>query len=150
MSLARYWAVVTGGAGVGSKFGFGRGFDTYLDDKPFAGFEYSIPPALEWIGKNRDARFFMFLHGYDSHGQHPVEGNPRDAMPDYKGTLDGGIEEQARLREEGFANVKTPGQPPNLTTEFIKGRCTSRVHSRQEGQIPSQVCRWDHVSGRCH
>jgi choline-sulfatase len=105
----------TGGAGVGSKFGFGRGFDTYLDDKPFAGFEYSIPAALDWIGKNRDAHFFMFLHGYDSHGQHPVEGNPRDAMPDYKGTLDGSIEEQARLREEGFASIKTPGQAPDLT-----------------------------------
>ncbi|MFZ5480213.1 MAG: sulfatase [Myxococcota bacterium] len=111
------WKAVafTGGAGVASKFGYGRGFETYLDDKPFAGFEYSIPPALEWIGKNRDTRFFMFLHGYDSHGQHPVEGNPRDAMPDYKGTLDGGIEEQARLREEGFATIKTPGQTPDLS-----------------------------------
>ena len=109
-------AAFTGGAGVQASYGFGRDFSTYLDDKPFAGFEYSVPPALEWLEKNRDKRFFLFLHGYDSHGQHPLLGiSPRDAVPEYKGTLDGSIEEQAKMREEGLATIREPGQAPDMS-----------------------------------
>ncbi|MBM4392756.1 MAG: sulfatase [Deltaproteobacteria bacterium] len=109
-------AAFTGGAGVKASFGYGRGFDTYLDDRPFAGMDYSLPPALDWLGKNRDRRFFLFLHGYDVHGQHPLLGlTPRDAVPDYQGTLDGSIEEQARLRELGLAAIQKPGDDADLT-----------------------------------
>ena len=38
----------TGGAGVQGRYGFGRGFDTYLDDRYFGGTDYSLPVALEW------------------------------------------------------------------------------------------------------
>jgi arylsulfatase A-like enzyme len=106
----------TGGAGVQASYGFGRSFETYLDDKPFAGYEYSVPPAVEWMSKNLDKRFFMFLHGYDAHGQHPLLGiSPRDAVPEYKGTLDGSIEEQAKIREQGLATIQSPGQAPDLS-----------------------------------
>jgi len=106
----------TGGAGVQATYGFGRNFSTYLDDKPFAGYEYSVPAALDWLQKNREKKFFLFLHGYDAHGQHPLLGiSPRDAVPEYKGTLDGSIEEQAKLREQGLATIQTPGQAPDLS-----------------------------------
>lgn len=106
----------TGGAGVQASYGFGRNFDTWLDDKPFAGFDYSAGPALEWLKTNASKRFFLFLHGYDAHGQHDLTGlRPRDVITDYHGTLDGSIEEQAKLREQGLANIKNPGDGPDLT-----------------------------------
>ena len=111
------WKAVafTGGAGVQAKFGYGRKFETYLDDKPFAGMDYSGPPAMDWLRTHKADHFFMFLHGYDAHGQHALlDQDPRAAVPDYKGPLDGGIEEQAKLREEGLAAINTPGDPANL------------------------------------
>lgn len=111
------WEAVafTGGAGVSGKFGYNRGFTSYLDDKAFAGMDYSGPPAAEWLKAHATGHFFMFFHGYDAHGQHPlVDQDPRAAVPDYKGKLDGSIEEQAKLREQGLAEIKKPGDPARL------------------------------------
>lgn len=105
----------TGGAGVQATYGFGRNFETYLDDRPFAGMDYSMPAALDWLGRNRDKHFFLFLHGYDSHGQYPLpESEIKSVAGDYRGTLNGGIEEQASLREKGLAAIANPGDKPNL------------------------------------
>ena len=105
----------TGGAGVQGKYGFGRDFSTYLDDRYFGGFDYTVPAALEWLQGNRDKRFFMFLHGYDTHGQFPLPGGSISAVrADYDGTLDGSVEENARMREEALASIDEPGDPPNL------------------------------------
>jgi arylsulfatase A-like enzyme len=109
-------AAFTGGAGVSAKFGYDRGgFDKYLDDKPFAGYDYTVPPALDWLTAHKDQKFFMFLHGYDVHGQHDLIGEtPQQVAPDYKGPLTGTIEEQAKLREQGLAAIKNPGDPAHL------------------------------------
>ncbi|MDG1481343.1 MAG: sulfatase [Myxococcota bacterium] len=114
---AGYTAVgFTGGAGVQGSYGFSRDFETYLDDRYFGGLDYSSPAALEWLAENRDKRFFMFLHGYDSHGQYPLpEGSLSSLGGDYSGELDGGIEENARLREEALAAIEAPGDAPDLT-----------------------------------
>ncbi len=94
----------TGDAGVSARFGFSKGFDIYIDDQKFAGFDHSIPPAINWLRQNKDKKFFMFLHGYDSHGQYdPPNGFTRRFVDfDYKGLLKGGKEEQGRFREEGL------------------------------------------------
>lgn len=109
------WEAVafTGGAGVSGKFGYNRGFTSYLDDKTFAGMDYSGPPAMEWLTANKDKHFLMFFHGYDVHGQHPVGKTAKEIDPAYTGTLDGSIEEQAKLREAGLATIVNPGDPPN-------------------------------------
>ena len=108
-------AAFTGGAGVQARFGYDRGFEVYLDDKVFGGFDHSLPPARAWLDQNKDAHFFLFLHGYDAHGQHPlVDQTPREAVPSYAGELDGGIEEQGRLREAGLAAIQKAGDPPKL------------------------------------
>jgi arylsulfatase A-like enzyme len=60
-------AAFTGGAGVGGAFGFARGFDVYSDTADFAGFGTTFPQALDWIKKNKDADYFVFVHGYDTH-----------------------------------------------------------------------------------
>ncbi len=106
----------TGGAGVQASYGFGRNFDAYLDDRYFAGMDYSIPAALEWLEQNRDKRFFLFLHGYDSHGQYPLaESSLEEIAADYHGNLDGSVKEQARLRELGLKAIGNPGDSPDLT-----------------------------------
>ena len=106
-------AAFTGGAGVSGRFGFQRGFATYIDDRPFAGLDYSAPLALEWLRANKDERFFLFLHGYDSHGQHPLPESIIKGIP-YTGSLTGSIEEQAKLREQGLAAITAPGQDASL------------------------------------
>ncbi|MEI6597191.1 MAG: sulfatase [bacterium] len=96
----------TGDAGVGAQFGYNKGFNVYVDSAtPFAGFETSIPPALEWLKTNKDNKFFMFLHSYGDHGQYdPPIGYSKEFLDfNYAGPLKGGKEEQARLREEGLA-----------------------------------------------
>lgn len=106
-------AAFTGGAGVSGRFGFQRGFGTYVDDRAFAGLDYSAPLALDWLRQHKDERFFLFLHGYDSHGQHPLPESIIKGIP-YNGSLTGSIEEQARLREEGLAAIQAPGQDASL------------------------------------
>ena len=105
----------TGGAGVQGRYGFGRGFDTYLDDRYFGGFDYSVPAALQWLEDHRSQRLLLFLHGYDTHGQYPLpEGAVSAIRADYEGNLDGSIEENARLREAALASIADPGDPPVL------------------------------------
>ncbi len=107
----------SGGAGVQASYGFGRDFDVYQDDRYFAGLDYGVEPALEWLQQHRGERWFMFLHGYDSHGQYPLSGSKLEALrAEYQGNLDGSIEEQARLREQGLAAIEDPGDAADLTS----------------------------------
>jgi arylsulfatase A-like enzyme len=105
------WEAVafTGGAGISGKFGFDRGFTSYLDDKVFAGMDYSGPPAMAWLSANADHHFLMFFHGYDVHGQHPMTKTVADLAPEYTGPIDGSIEQQGKLREAGLAVIVNPG-----------------------------------------
>lgn len=95
----------TGDAGVGRQFGASQGFDEYFDKDVFGGFDLSIPKALVWLKSNKDKRFFLFLHGYDVHGQHqPVEGfDYRYVEKPYSGKYTGSVSEQSSLREEGLS-----------------------------------------------
>lgn len=94
----------TGDAGVGADFGFSEGFDEYFEGPKFSGMDTSIPAALEWLKKNHTKKFFVFLHGYDVHGQFdPPGGFTREFVkPPYIGQLKGTKEEQADIREEGL------------------------------------------------
>ncbi len=98
----------TGDAGVSAIFGYGLGFDTYVDNVKFGGLDQSVPKAIDWLKQNKDKKFFMFLHGYDAHGQHVPAGGYDYRFVDkgydyrYKGTA----AEQEALREEGLANGK--------------------------------------------
>jgi arylsulfatase A-like enzyme len=94
----------TGDAGVSGRFGFNQGFDVYIDGPKFGGMDHSIPLAIEWLRNNSNKKFFMFLHGYDSHGQYdPPNGYTKRFLDfDYKGPLKGGKEEQGKFREEGL------------------------------------------------
>ena len=138
----------TGGAGVQARYGFGRDFDTYLDDRYFGGMDYSMPSALEWLGEHRGERFFLFLHGYDSHGQYELPEVARSSIPDYAGTLDGSITEQAELREKGLDAIDNPGDPASLQgqlnqtdIDYLEDVYNLKVRQADErlGQFLSQV-----------
>ena len=108
----------TGGAGVQSKYGFGRGFDTYIDDRYFGGFDYSIPLAISWMRENRQQQkpFFAFVHGYDVHGQYELsEGSLNSLRSKHKSKLEGNIEENAKLREQGLQKIQKPGDEADMS-----------------------------------
>jgi len=95
----------TGNAGVGGFFGYGQGFDRYFFEKgKFGSMGVSIPKAMEWLQENKDKKFFMFLHGYDCHGQSVPEGgfDYRFVDKGYDKRFTGTAKEQEALREEGL------------------------------------------------
>ena len=97
----------TGNAGVNGFFGYDQGFDTYFYEKgKFGSMGVSIPKALEWLKENGTKKFFMFLHGYDIHGQGIPDGgfDYRFVDKGYDKRYTGSKEEQEALREEGLAN----------------------------------------------
>jgi len=96
----------TGNAGVSGGFGYEQGFDVYYA-KPdtFGSMDQSVPRALAWLQAHQDRKFFLFLHGYDVHGQStPAEGlDYRFVDPGYDRRYTGSEQEQEVLREEGLA-----------------------------------------------
>jgi len=95
----------TGNAGVNGFFGYDQGFDRYFFEKgKFGSMGVSIPKALDWLKENKGKKFFMFLHGYDCHGQGVPEGgfDYRFVEKGYDKRYTGSKEEQEALREEGL------------------------------------------------
>jgi len=95
----------TGNAGVSGGFGFEAGFDVYFHEKgKFGGLGRSVPEALAWLKANKGRKFFLFLHGYDAHGQStPDDGlDHRYVERGYDGRYSGSEQEQEALREEGL------------------------------------------------
>jgi len=95
----------TGNAGVSGGFGYDQGFDVYDHEKGrFGSFDRSIPRALDWLEQNKGKKFFLFLHGYDCHGQNsPADGyDYRFVDKDYDRRYTGSEQEQELLREEGL------------------------------------------------
>lgn len=96
----------TGGAAVFHGFGFDTGFDVYADagETDFGGLTETIPKALEWISGHKDDHLFVYLQGYDTHGQYIPRGGYDQRFVDfsYNGKLTGSAEEQKALREEGI------------------------------------------------
>jgi len=92
-----------GGAALDRSFGFDEGFDTYISDGEFVGLQTRIPKALDFVRANRNKKFFLFLHGFDTHGQFVPSGGYDRRFVDkhYSGTLTGSAEEQKALREQG-------------------------------------------------
>lgn len=99
----------TGNAGVSGGFGYEQGFDVYFYEKGrFGGFDRSMPRAIDWLRENKHKKFFLFLHGYDCHGQYaPAEGfDDRFVDATYDKRFTGSESEQELLREEGLEKGK--------------------------------------------
>ena len=99
----------TGNAGVSGGFGYEQGFDTYYYPRgKFGSIEQSILRATRWLQANKQTKFFLFLHGYDAHGQRtPTTGyDYRFVDPTYDKKYTGSELEQEILREEGLEKGK--------------------------------------------
>lgn len=122
----------TGDAGVHSQFGYNQGFDAYTDEQTFGSMENSSKHALAWLAENKDKKFFMFLHGYDSHGQFkaPNDYKGRFMPSDYKGQYKGTNEEQRELRESGLAKGSIDLAPEDV--EFWRGWYDSRIRDADD------------------
>lgn len=118
----------TGNAGVGPAFGFDQGFDTYTAPREtFAGFDESAPRALAWLKANKHRKFFLFLHGYDVHGQHAPNGglDYRFAPKGYDRRFTGSPHEQELLREEGLDRGRVNLRPEDVA--FWRGVYDEKV-----------------------
>jgi arylsulfatase A-like enzyme len=75
-----------------------------------------MQPALNWLNKNNDKKFFLFLHGYVVHGNFlsPRVFDYRFVKKPYEGSYTGSVKEWNTLREALFA-----GNGPILTDEDI-------------------------------
>lgn len=94
----------TGDAGVSSPFGYNQGFDVYKDNETFGSMEKAATQAAQWIRENKGKKFFLFLHGYDMHGQFqiPPGYSGRFMSENYPGSYKGTPQEQRDLREKGL------------------------------------------------
>lgn len=91
----------TGGAALDDSFGFAQGFDTYYGSGDFEGLQTTIPKALDFIKTHQQEKLFVFLQGFDTHGQYvPPEGYTKRFAGSYGGSLTGAKEEQKALREQ--------------------------------------------------
>jgi len=107
----------TGNAGVSGGFGYEDGFDEYYYEKgKFGRMEISIPKAMHWLRANKDKKFFLFLHGYDIHGQcTPVGGfDYRFVDKKYDSRYTGSELEQELLREEGLERGSVKLRPQDV------------------------------------
>ena len=109
-------AAFTGDSGISTKFGFNAGFDAFYDSTQWGGFDTTLPMALKWLDTNRNKRFFLFLHGYDVHGNYISQNgyDYRFVKKPYKGPYTGNAEERNKLRESIYAGVE-----PEITSEDV-------------------------------
>lgn len=85
---------------VAAHYGYARGMDVYIDLSSDYGHRKEARSAIvskeltdlavDWLEKNKDQRFFMFVHNFDAHYDYTPP-PPYDSMfdPDYDGTMDG-------------------------------------------------------------
>lgn len=92
-----------GGAALAPSYGFLDGFDVYESPGDFNDIATSSANALNFIRQHKEKKFFVFLHGFDVHGQYmPADGlNRQYVSTEYKGSLTGSTVEQKELREQG-------------------------------------------------
>lgn len=122
----------TGDAGVSAAFGYGAGFDAYYDKTPFGSMKQSGEEAIDWVKENKDKKLFLFLHGYDAHGQFKVADNyqGRFIESQNRGKYKGTPGEQGTLREEGLKNGRI-----NLTdteVEFWREWYDSKIRDEDD------------------
>ncbi len=63
----------TGGVLVSSEYGFAKGFDMYYEDFPNDTPENLCQIAKDWMNRNKEKKFFLFLHTYQPHDPYSNE-----------------------------------------------------------------------------
>ncbi|MDD5772434.1 MAG: sulfatase [bacterium] len=60
-------AAFTGGLDYYKEFGHMLGFEETDNNPNFTGFDVTLTQARDWLSRNSDKKFFLFIHGYDAH-----------------------------------------------------------------------------------
>ncbi|NTV14999.1 MAG: sulfatase-like hydrolase/transferase [Desulfobulbaceae bacterium] len=125
-------AAFTGGASLAKEFGFGLGFEEYQDQPRFGGFDRTMPAALAWLDKHRQEKFFLFVEGYDVHGQFPLrrEHLGKFLKPPYQGALKGSEEEYWALRDRNLEEGSVTIPPEDL--RFWKAIYDTKIHEADQ------------------
>lgn len=63
----------TGNASLSREYGFALGFEEYFDGQRFGGFDLTMPKAMDWLAAHQNEKVFLFVQGYDVHGQFPLD-----------------------------------------------------------------------------
>ncbi len=66
-------AAITGGAYLRPRWGFSQGFDSFAywaEEKNAGELSWVTDRTLEWLDRNRDRSFFLFVHSYEVHYPH--------------------------------------------------------------------------------
>ena len=100
----------TGASGVSAELGYNKGFELFTENPSFGGLEPAAQSANAWLATlKKTDKFFLFLHGYDTHGQYslPQDYNGKFMIKSkkFKGTK----EEEIALRE-----AKVEGKSTNI------------------------------------
>jgi len=100
---------------VSAKFGYGKGFDEFVQSGLFGKMASSSGPAFAWLDSlPKRQKFFMFFHGYDAHGYTELSQDERVFVPSgYDGLYTGSRREATALRQEQLT------QPLTLTPEDV-------------------------------
>lgn len=97
-------AAFTGDASLDHEYGFDQGFEEYFDEKRFGGFDLTMPLAVQWLEGHPNEKKFLFVQGYDVHGQYPLNRERLGQFldPPYLGMLTGSEEEYWQLRDRNL------------------------------------------------
>ncbi|NNN05266.1 MAG: sulfatase-like hydrolase/transferase [Elusimicrobia bacterium] len=118
-------AAFTGGLDYDPRFSHMRGFQTAARNPHFTHFSITLPQARRWLVDNKDKKFFLFLHGYDTHC-------PFAADPPYSGTFSAAAPHAADIDFthciRGFSNSKdyTAYYAGGCVGMDDKGNCTDQ------------------------
>ncbi|MCA9107255.1 MAG: sulfatase [Planctomycetales bacterium] len=128
-----------GNAGVSRGFGYDTGFEVYdHESAKFGTFDYSLPRAVNWLEQrgDDDKPFFLFVHGYDVHGQAmPSDGfDGRFVSEHYDRRFAGTSQEQEYLREEGLDRGQLDLRPEDI--EFWRAIYDEKI-ARADAKLES-------------
>ncbi|MDH5406262.1 MAG: sulfatase [Candidatus Aminicenantes bacterium] len=71
-------AAFTGGVWVTHQLGFDKGFNIYSDTSMWGKIEEVYQETINWLEKNRQTRFFLFFHTYETHAPYTRDSFAKD------------------------------------------------------------------------
>jgi arylsulfatase A-like enzyme len=117
-------AAVVNSHNLSPRFGLDRGFQEFLyveeDVRRREPTRRIVDQALEWLGRHRDRRMFLFVHTYDVHSDYAsLPEHEREFVAPYRGPADG-TTEQLIAHREGRQKLSV-GDAPHLIDLYDAG-----------------------------
>ncbi len=121
----------TGSSGLSAELGYSKGFEVFEDGVSFGGIERSAKKAFDWLGGlKKNEKFFLLVHGYDTHGQYELPQNYTGKFMVKSKKFKGTKEEEIALRE-----TKVEGKSTNIDygdKEFWSAWYDSKIYDADQ------------------